>query len=227
VDLADGEVRTNIIPSDEWFASYKEFVLHYARLAAKYNVELLCVGTELSNTTTSRWQAQWFDIITAIKAVYKGAITYAANWDEYDTVSFWQDVDYIGMDAYFPLTDKTNPTEDELVRGWEKHADAIEAWLKESKLNKGVIFTEVGYDAIEGSNKQPWRVLPTMAKYKEDQDEQSNCLEALLVVLTKRPWFKGFYWWNYFPRPDIGPLGYTLRGKKGEKILSEWFNKLK
>jgi len=227
VDLADEEMRTNIIPSEEWFASYKEFILHYARLASKYNVELLCIGTELSNTTISRWKAQWLGIIAAVRAVYKGSLTYAANWDEYDGVSFWQDVDYIGIDAYFPLTDKTDPSKEELVQGWEKNADAIETWLKTNKLNKGVIFTEVGYDTIEGSNKQPWRVLPTMAKYKESQDEQANCLEALFVVLTKRPWFKGFYWWNYFPRPDIGPLGYTLRGKKGEKILVEWFNKLK
>ncbi|MFA6141901.1 MAG: discoidin domain-containing protein [Candidatus Omnitrophota bacterium] len=227
VDLADGEMRTNIIASDEWFASYKEFILHYARLAAKYNVELLCIGTELSNTSFSKWKAQWLDIIAAIRAVYKGPITYAANWDEYESVSFWSAIDYIGMDAYFPLTDKTNPTKEELINGWEKNADTIEAWLKASGLNKPVIFTEVGYDAIEGSNKQPWRVLPTMAKYRESQDEQANCLEALFLVLTKRPWFKGFYWWNYFPRPDIGPLGYTLRGKKGEKILIEWFNKLK
>lgn len=227
VDLADEEMRTNIIPSEEWFASYKEFILHYARLAAKYNVELLCIGTELANTSVEKWTAQWLDVIAAIRTVYKGAITYAANWDEYDGVAFWQAVDYIGMDAYFPLTDKINPAKEELVNGWEKNADTIEAWLRASKLDKPVIFTEVGYDTIEGSNKQPWRVLPTMAKYKESQDEQANCLEALFLALSKRPWFKGFYWWNYFPRPDIGPLGYTLRGKKGEKILSEWFNKLK
>ncbi|MBI4974948.1 MAG: discoidin domain-containing protein [Candidatus Omnitrophica bacterium] len=227
VDLADEEARTNIIPSAAWFSSYKEFILHYARFAAKYNAELLCIGTELSNTSIARWRAQWLDIIAAIRAVYKGKITYAANWDEYDTVSFWPEVDFIGMDAYFPLTDKTNPTKEEVIQGWGKNADVIEAWLKANNLSKSVIFTEVGYDTIEGSNKQPWRVLPTMAKYKEDQDEQANCLEALFLALSKRPWFKGFYWWNYFPRPDIGPLGYTLRGKKGEKILSEWFKTLK
>ena len=99
--------------------------------------------------------------------------------------------------------------------------------LIKDNFNKPIIFTEVGYDAIEGSNKEPWRVLPTLATYKENQDEQANCLESLLLVLTNRPWFKGFYWWNYFPRPDLGPLGYTLRGKKGEKVLSEWFKRLK
>lgn len=226
VDLADGEMRTNIIPSEEWFASYKEFILHNARLAAKYNVELLCIGTELSNTTISKWNAQWLDIIKEIRKVYKGSLTYAANWDEYDTVSFWSELDYIGMDAYFPLTKENNPPKEALIKAWEANADILEKWLDTVKLNKPVIFTEIGYDTIEGSNKQPWRVLPTLSTYKESQDEQANCLEALLTVMSQKSWFKGFYWWNYFPRPDIGPLGYTLRGKKGEKILSEWYKKL-
>ena len=227
VDLIDEEARTNIIPSDEWFASYKAFILHYAELATKYNVELLCIGTELSNTTTERWKAKWLEIISDIRKVYKGPLTYAANWDEYETVPFWNYVDFIGIDAYFPLTKVNNPPKEELVKAWENQADILEKWLKDNRLDKPIIFTEVGYDTVEGSNRQPWRVLPTLTTYKESQEEQSNCLESLLTVLSKRSWFKGFYWWNYFPRPDIGPLGYTLRGKAGEKVLSEWFKKLK
>jgi len=227
VDLVDEEARSNIIPSDGWFDGYKTFILHYAELAAKYNVEMFCIGTELSNTTTERWKAKWLDIISEVRKVYKGPLTYAANWDEYDTVSFWNEIDYIGMDAYFPLTDKVNPPKADIIAGWTKHADTLENWLKSTGLKKGVIFTEIGYDTIAGSNKQPWRVIPTLTSQVESQDEQANCLEALLLVMSNRPWFKGFYWWNYFPRPDIGVLGYTLRGKKGEKILTEWFNRLK
>jgi len=226
VDLVDEEARSNIIPSDEWFKNYKEFILHYASLAAKYNVELLCIGTELSNTTHERWKAQWLDVIKAVRKVYNGPLIYAANWDEYDTVSFWNEMDYIGMDAYFPLTNKNNPPKEELIAAWNKQADILEKWLETSGHNKPIVFTEIGYDTVAGSNKQPWRILPTLASQVESQDEQANCLESLFMVLTNRPWFKGFYWWNYFPRPDIGPLGYTLRGKKGEKILSEWFKRL-
>lgn len=227
VDVADDEARSNIIPSDEWFASYKEFILHYAALSAKYNVELFCIGTELSNTTTERWKDKWLDIIKSVKEIYSGALIYAANWDEYDTVSFWDEVDYIGMDAYFPLTSKNNPPKEELIAAWNSQADILEKWLETSGHDKPIVFTEIGYDTVLGSNKQPWRILPTLASQTESQEEQANCLESLLMVLTNRPWFKGFYWWNYFPRPDIGPLGYTLRGKKGEKILSEWFKRLK
>jgi hypothetical protein len=227
VDLADDDARSNILPSEDWFKNYKAFILHYAEIAAKYNVELFCIGTELTNTVMPKWKDRWLDIISEIRKIYKGPLTYAANWDEYEVVSFWPEMDYIGIDAYFPLTNKDNPPKEKLVEAWTKHADTLETWLEKSGLNKPIIFTEIGYDTIEGSNRQPWRILPTLAEYKESQDEQSNCLESLLVVLSQRNWFKGFYWWNYFPRPDIGPLGYTLRGKKGEKILTEWYNRLK
>jgi hypothetical protein len=227
VDVADDEARSNIIPSDEWFASYKEFIVHYAELAAQYNVELFCIGTELSNTTIERWKDKWLDIIKAVKGVYGGPLIYAANWDEYETVSFWDSVDYIGMDAYFPLTNKNNPPKEELIAAWNANADILEKWLETSGHDKPIVFTEIGYDTVLGCNKQPWRILPTLASQVESQEEQANCLESLLMVLTNRPWFKGFYWWNYFPRPDLGPMGYTLRGKKGEKVLSEWFNRLK
>ena len=172
VDLADDEARVNIIPSDEWFASYKDMILHFARFAAKYNVELLCIGTELSNTTTSRWKDKWLDIINSIRKVYNGPITYAANWDEYDSVSFWNDVDYIGMDAYFPLTKQDNPPLEELVKAWTRNADILEKWLNDNKLEKPIIFTEIGYDTVIGSNQQPWRILPTLSTYVECQDEQ-------------------------------------------------------
>jgi hypothetical protein len=227
VDLYDEDARVNIIPTEKWFAGYTTFVKYYADLAEKHGVELLCIGTELSNTTTEQWNASWLKVIGAVRSVYRGQLTYAANWDEYQAVSFWPQMDYVGIDAYFPLTKKKNPPKEELVAAWKQHADSIEKWLQENGIDKPVIFTEIGYDTIEGSNKQPWRVIPTLATHKESQEEQANCLESIFLALADRPWFKGFYWWNYFPRSDIGSLGYTLRGKKGEKVLTEWFGKLK
>ncbi len=224
IDLVDGDFRADILPTDKWFESYKKFILHYADVAAKYSVEILCIGTELSNTTTTKWQDKWFDIIDEVRRAYNGTIVYAANWDEYDTVPLWDKLDYIGIDAYFPLTNKDDPTKEELRQVWMGYADTIENWLKTKGLMEmGVIFTEIGYDSVDGCNIQPWSIRPTLATLVEDQQEQADCLEALSTALSKRRWFKGIYWWNYFPRKDIGVLGYTLRGKKGEKLLAEWY----
>jgi hypothetical protein len=40
-----------------------------------------------------------------IRKIYTGKLTYAANWDDFDKVPFWKELDYIGIDAYFPLSD--------------------------------------------------------------------------------------------------------------------------
>ena len=57
-------------------------------------------------------------LIKDVRAVYAGKLTYAENWDCYADVPFWSDLDYIGMDAYFPIAEGSNPSEQELEEGW-------------------------------------------------------------------------------------------------------------
>lgn len=226
VDLKTGQWRGDIIPSLDWFSSYKQYILYYARLAVKYNVELFSIGTELVNVTTPNWQKEWEEIIEAIKEVYHGPLVYSANWNEYETVGFWDKLDFVGIDAYFSLTDKKDATKEELVAGWESNAGHITAWLAENKINKPVIFTEIGYCSAEGTSIQPWSVLSNLSEGFVDQQEQADALDAMLEVCSKRDWFKGFYWWNYFPQERWSPLGYTIRGKIAEGVFSAWLKKL-
>lgn len=223
IDVQTGEFRGDILGSEEWFKNYNEFILRYAKFASKYNVEMFCIGTELSSTTYSRWGKEWKQIIKNIRKVYKGPLVYAANWDEYKDVSFWDELDFVGVDAYFPLTSKNNPSKDELIAGWTKWANEIENWLKEKNIKKSVIFTEIGYASADGVNKRPWEIPSQI----EDQAEQADCLDAALTVLTKRDWFKGMYWWNTFPKEIESPLSFTMKGKKAEPILANWYKKLK
>ena len=219
VDCIDGTPRIDILGSEKWFVNYKEMILRYARLAAENNAEMYCIGTELENTTFSRWDAEWRDVFAAVKEVYKGHIIYAANWTEYEEVPFWDLVDFIGIDAYFPLTDKNDPTVEELAAAWETSADKIETWLNAKALTQPVIFTELGYVSSDGTNKQPWATLNN----SEDQQEQADALSAALEVLTKRSWFKGIYWWQYFPQDRWSPLGFTIKNKLAEKELEKWY----
>jgi hypothetical protein len=223
VDCLDGTFRGDILASPEWFANYKKIAVRYAKMAQEHKVELYAVGTELENTSFSHWEPQWRDVIDSVKGVYTGHLVYAANWTEYETVPFWDMMDLIGIDAYFPLTDKNDPTQEELVAGWEGVADTIEAWLvKSNLLDKGVIFTELGYVSSDGTAKQPWATLVNA----EDQDEQADALDAAFTVLSKRPWFKGIYLWQYFSQKRWSPKGFPVRGKKAEKVLGKWYKEL-
>ena len=222
IDPRTDEARINIMPSDAWFDSYEKFIVRYAKFSQENNVELFSVGTELEATTFSAWTHRWQQVIDKIKEVYSGVLTYSANWTEYKEVPFWGDMEFIGIDAYFPISNSNNPTLEELKDGWEVHANEIEKWLKEKGLmDKGVILTEIGYPSSDGAGRQPWVAVSSV----EDQQEQADCLEAMYSVLSKRSWFKGYYIWQYFPQDRWSPLGFTVKGKKSEVVINEWLKK--
>jgi hypothetical protein len=89
-----------------------------------------------------------------------------------------------------------------------------------------VVFTEVGYCSADGTNIQPWTTFSNVSEGLVDQEEQADALDAMLTVCSTYSWLKGFYWWNYFPQERWSPLGYTIRGKKAEEVLSEWLKRL-
>ena len=224
VDPRTDEARINIMPSEAWFDSFEEFTLRYARMAQENNVEIFSIGTELEATTFDAWSHRWNQVIDKVKEVYDGLLTYSANWTEYQEVPFWGRMDFIGLDAYFPLADNNEPTLEDLKLAWEAVANDIEKWLKARKLtDKGVLLTEIGYPSADGAGRQPWVAVSNV----EDQQEQADCLQATFEVLEKRPWFKGYYIWQYFPQERWSPLGFTVKGKKSEEVIKDHLKKEK
>jgi len=196
VDCRDGIARIDIVASDVWFDSYQAMILRYAELAERNKVEIFAVGTELEGTTFSRWEAKWRGVIESVRSVYSGYLTYCANWTEYEEVPFWDMMDFIGIDAYFPLSAVNEPTKEELTASYQKIGADIQAWMTEKGLNKNVVFTEIGFPSSDGAGKQPWSQITDV----EDQGEQADCLDALFTAMTKYPFFKGTYLWQYLPQ---------------------------
>ena len=105
-----GEFTGNIVmkSENEWEIledSYTEFILTYAKTADFLNADIFCIGVELEQFVKNRPE-YWIKLIAQIRKVYQDKLTYAANWDEYTRTPFWKQLDYIGIDAYFPLSDK-------------------------------------------------------------------------------------------------------------------------
>ncbi|MCS7273801.1 MAG: hypothetical protein NZ610_00105, partial [Candidatus Bipolaricaulota bacterium] len=203
-----------------WFASYQTFIVHYAQLAQAHNVDQFCVGTELQGTTHR--EAQWRQIIAAVRAVYSGPLVYAANPpDEYFTIRFWDALDFIGVDAYYPLTNTTNPTMAELIAGWQGPLAQLQALSQQ--WNKPVLFTEVGYRSVDGANITPWDWSSPGAV---DLQEQADCYQALVSVVQGRPWLRGIFIWVWYTDPDQGgpnDTSYTPHNKPAEAILRCFF----
>ena len=225
IDESDGLYRGDIgfqneADWQEWFGEYLKFILHYAKIAEKTGVELFCIGTELcfASTKTVFWQEE---IIPQIRKVYSGNLVYAANWDEYRNIRFWDDLDYVGIDAYFPLTQKKSPEYEEIKTGWIKWADEIGIW--QDSINKPIIFTEIGYRSCESAASRPWEY--SLAN-EVNLELQENCYKAALEVLCSYEWCKGLYWWYWKPSPYAGgPANrdFIPQNKPAEIVLTSWY----
>ncbi len=212
---------------DAWFADYRAFIVHYAKLAQEHEMEALCIATELHGT--AKRERQWREIIAAVREVYDGMVTYGANWyAEYEAVKFWDALDYIGIHGYFPLTDETTPSVDELKRGWARHLRAIERVQKE--YNKPVMFTEMGYRSTSDAAIKPWEWPQQSDAQKTNLQTQANCYQAFFEEVWTKPWCAGVYWWKWHPQVEPGPVDaenhlFTPQRKPAQSIMAEWYER--
>jgi len=223
IDVQDGTWRGAINPSDPavWCDSYKSLMTHFAEIARDNGVELLSVGTELESVSGNPYRSCWDGIIDAVRNVYTGTLTYAANWDNYENVSFWDRLDVAGIDAYFPISDARDLTLAELIAGWTPWVAQIANW--QATIGKSVIFTEIGYRNVDYCAKEPWAM---------DGGGLSNCpcqaraYEAALRAWSGKSWFRGMFWWNWFPWSDAGgccETSFTPQHKPAQQVLARFY----
>jgi hypothetical protein len=215
IDVSDGiSWRGQIQPAnlDQWFATYGQFLGHYAALAASASVDQLAVGTELEGVSgqTARWQS----LISVTRHTFHGTLTYAALYFEYQNISFWNALDFIGVDAYWPLA--TVPTTDvpTLVAAWAPIVSQLSA--TSAHWGKPILFTEAGYASQVGTTTDPssWSLSTTPAPL-----EQAAAYQALLTALSPQPWFAGVDWWAWRVTNLTDPLDFTPQGKPAEQVL--------
>ena len=202
--------------------NYKEFILIFAKLAEEEKVEIFSLGTELHNFVEERPEF-WRKLISEVKKVYSGKITYAENWDKIEEVSFWQELDYIGVDAYFPLNEEKSPSVKELRENWEPHKKA----MRNLSAAEGtpILFTEYGYRNTDFSTKNPW---DASRENKSRNDQlQADALEALYLEIWDEPWFAGgFLWkWHHNHKESGGPENnqFTPQNKPAEAVVKRFY----
>ena len=203
---------------DIWFAQYRRWLLHFARLGALYRAEMLVIGTELGGMTVH--EDAWRGLIRDVRAIYPGELAYAANWDnEFEAVKFWDALDYASVNFYFPLTegDGAAPSAARL----EELAAMVESVA--SRYGKRALFTEVGYPSVATAARRPWEETAAAL----DLDLQRECYEAVFETFANRPWFAGFYWWKW---PSHGSGGafdasFSPLGKPALEELTKWYRR--
>jgi len=158
------------------------------------------------------------------RSSFTGVLTYAANHDAFSSshIAWWDDLDYIGIDAYFNLTNKNNPTVAELEAEWASIIPDI-ADVSSDFSNKPVLFTEVGYRSCDGANKQPWK-WGTTEPY--DGQEQADCYNAMLNALWNKPFIAGIYPWMTYHDPLQDINGFDVLHKPAEDVFQDFYHRM-
>jgi hypothetical protein len=200
-----------------WFADYRSFVLHYARLAELERMDLLVIGTELGGVTGR--EADWRALIREVRHVYSGPLTYAANWgEEFERLTFWDALDFLGVNFYYPLA-----APGEKPRAGSPRLRQLERLMAETsrKHGKPVLFTEVGYAASAAAAVEPWKEETAAL----DPEMQARCYEVVFRSFYRRPWLAGLSWWKW-PSPGRGDArdpSFSPLGKPAQKVLERWY----
>lgn len=225
-----GEWRGTIRPSnwDDWWEDYSSYVLYYARVARDAKADVFLIGSELISTETHT--DRWRKLIRQVRKIYPGRLSYSSNWDHYEVVKFWSDLDLIGMTTYYDLAGDEKPTLANILAAWKPIKKRILAWRK--TIDRPILFTEVGWPNLITAAKYPWDY--TRLPATPDPQQQAACFEAFFRTWFHEESVAGYLVWewrNSMPEEEpskeelLRDTGYCPRGKPAMDVIRTYFRK--
>jgi hypothetical protein len=210
--------RGSIQPQDgaQWKMTYAALVTNYARLAEQDHIAILDVGSELDSMESDG--AFWHGLINAVRGKFHGQVTYSSNWAK-GFPSFGKSLDFISVDAYFPLNAPATASVGDLVAAWQPWVARLKRMSQ--SFGKPLVLTELGATSLAGSFQQPWlwdNGQPV------DLSAQQRYYDAACLAIVPR--FAGVYWWMYTLDPPAKPAldrGFMVTGKSAEAALAHCF----
>jgi len=202
----------------DWFAAYTEFIVGYASLAEEHDVDYFVVGTELP--TASRRAEDWRAVVETVRSAYSGPVTYAAASGEEGSITWWDALDAIGVDAYYPLTQAMDPSPDQLREAWVPIVSMLSRLSR--TWNLPIILTEIGYRSIDGANRTPWQASGIVV----DLEEQADLYRAVIDAFSDHDWWQGVFWWVLSAdsgQNDILGNEFTPINKPAEDVLRAFY----
>jgi len=242
--------------ANSFFASYQTMIVDQAKVAQAGQAGLFDIGVELDQITGPSYLSYWTSIINAIRAPiadggagYTGKLTYSALFDDQASpwqyqnatlplsvgdlskqVSFWSQLDYVGIDAYADITDDPNPTVQELVNDWTQPYNTVkdpdpgteslvgsESLIQyyenlSTETGKPLLFTELGYANSSDAASQPANPGVDLNSGGYNGAVTDPTLQADLYSAFFQAWqqsgnssLKGVYLWEWEPSGNSSP----------------------
>jgi len=233
---------------DELFESFQEYADHYAAMGERLGVQILCLGTELESMTHADPEGlpdpdrRWRELIANVRSIYSGKLTYSCavmgSWDNPFSspvnVTFWDALDYIGMEFYRGLSNSYSPSLEMLKEGVRDTFARFAKPLVE-KYGRPILIPEMGHMQCDGANMRPYMPF-NPSSLTADLEEHAEIYEAVISVVEElaleEDYMAGVYVWNgmlVYPNDDLtpDPLGSctttAIWGTPAEQVIrSHW-----
>ena len=217
------------------YSSAEQMISTQAKAQRAWALQMCGGSIEKCSLHTARQrkilQDKWINIILESRKHFSGLLTYAANFDQFAEVGFWNKLDIIGINAYFPLREFTDSRVDlkTLVKGWQSVFSDIEEMRNyQGVSDKPVVFTELGYTFRANSSLEPWSSQGFSLVHSSDKSsellfwkeqpinyqERILALKALRAVASTNPkLLRGILYWKlstYAPHRKIEPFVHIV-----------------
>ena len=197
-----------------FFETYDRWIVNTAKISK--DADGFVVGTELDKTI--HHEKAWRRIISDVRAVNGSHLTYGANWDAYQKVPFWDALDAVGIQAYFPLVeDESDPaTADAIANGWAKVV--IDLRQIHERTGQPIIFTELGYARNPKAAHRPWeyRDIPS------GEGTQVACMRTAMKVIETEDAVVGAFLWKWFPG-DAEPRNFSMKTPAMRALIEQHY----
>lgn len=203
-NISDGQ--TPKVNPTTFLTEWAVYMKSVAQLAQDINATFVVVGTENGGFEGAAYRSLWANITSGVRASYSGPLTYHVNTLP-ARVAFWDLVDVIGIDAYYPLTTKESPSYAEALAGWTNNT-ALPIYLSPDespgpvnvvaalkvladRYSKLIYFGETGIQSIHGAIS--FDATKGALVGATDQQEQAMFFQSMFEAISaaNTGWFKG------------------------------------
>ena len=230
-----------------FFDSYEAFILPWAAAATQAvergSLVTFSVGDELDHAFAQ--ELRFRKLITAVRRVFTGTLTAAANGRSISTIAWWDAVDVIGHNAFWPLGAAapigTPLPVETMTAAWAPTVQML-GQLSAAHGGRRILLTAAGAQSRPNCHMHPWGTGGARQGDGNDQGDvsawpvaydvecQARVYASLIDAFSPHAdtWWAGVLFWRWSSDPTQGgpsDSDFCPHGKSAEAVFTNWTNR--